>query len=66
MRHLKLLLVAFAIMISSAVFANPEERFANEKEVSNEIQKIMEESSPDCREMLTVTVFFSILSLIHI
>jgi hypothetical protein len=59
MRHLKFLLVAFAITMSTSVFANSS-KLINSSSVSSEIEKVLHESYCDLQEDLTVTVFFSV------
>lgn len=60
MRNLKFLLVAFAIAMSSALYANPNDKFVNELAVSQEIEKLLLESKIPCGHDLEITVFFSI------
>lgn len=60
MRHLKLLLVAFAVTMSTALYANPASKFTDENSVSAEIENLLEQSCYAAEENFTVTVFFSI------
>lgn len=60
MRHLKLLLVAFVITISTALYANPDSKFTDENSISTEIENLMEEPCYSAEKDLTVTVFFSL------
>ena len=61
MKTLKLLLVAFAITLSSTAFANT---FGGSKTpgVSGEIQKMISQSNLVVEENFTVTVFFKVTS----
>ena len=58
MRHLKLMLVAFAITLSS-VYAN-NKKFVNANSVSSEIERTLEEHNCNVQEDFSVTVFFSV------
>src|SRR6056297_163932 len=60
MRHLKILLVAFAITMSTAVFASSDHKFNDPDSISSEIEKLIEESNFNLSNEFTVTVFFSI------
>ena len=59
MRNLKLLLVAFAITMSTSVFANSS-KFINTQSVTSEIEKVLDESYCDHQEGVSVTIFFSV------
>ncbi len=59
MRHLRLLFVAFALTLSSAVFANPTSDFEDKGgSISAEIEKMLKDSNLVIEEEFTVTVFF--------
>lgn len=60
MRHLKFMLVALAITLSSTIYANNSKKFANATSVSSEIERTLEEFNCDLQEDLSVTVFFSV------
>lgn len=55
-----MLLLGCAISLSTVMNANPNERFADMNSISNEIEKILEESRYKLDENLQVTIFFSI------
>lgn len=55
-----MLLLVCAISFSTIMTANPEVRFADLNSISNEIEKILQESHYRITEDLKVTVFFSI------
>ncbi|GAB2774463.1 hypothetical protein [Salinimicrobium soli] len=59
MKNLKFLLVAFAITMSTSVFANSS-RFINTESVTSEVEKVLNESYCDLQEDLSVTLFFSV------
>lgn len=60
MKNLKLLLVGFAIILSSATKAETPKNFINPDSVSVEIQKMLKELNSADDKDLTVTVFFSV------
>lgn len=60
MRTLKLLLVAFAVSMSTTLYANPDSKLTDENSISAEIENLLNESCYSAEEDLTVTVFFSL------
>ena len=60
MKIFKMLLLVCAISFSTIMTANPVEKFADLNSISNEIEKILEESHYKMAEDLKVTIFFSI------
>ena len=59
MKNLKMLLVAFAITLSTSSIANPG-RLVNADSVSVEIARLLEEKACNSQEEIKVTVFFSV------
>lgn len=60
MKLFKKLLLVGAISFSTILTANPVDRFADLTSISNEIEKILQESHYNITEDLKVTIFFSI------
>lgn len=60
MKTFKMLLLGCALFLGTVMNANPIERFADMNSISNEIEKILEESRYKLDENLKVTIFFSI------
>lgn len=59
MRHLKIMLVALAITLSSTIYANSK-KFVNTSSVSTEIERTLDEINCDVQGDFSVTVFFSV------
>ncbi|MGB7842722.1 MAG: hypothetical protein WBL21_08030 [Salinimicrobium sp.] len=59
MRHLKFMLVALAITLSSTTYAH-NKKFVNPSSVSTEIEKTLEDFKCDVQGDFSVTVFFSV------
>lgn len=60
MKTLKLLLVAFAISISTNSVANSDPKFFNEGSIASEVSKILEQKNCTQENDFVVTLFFSI------
>lgn len=60
MKTFKMLLLVCAFSLSTVMTANPTERFADMNSISNEIEKILQESRYDLDKDLKVTIFFSL------
>lgn len=60
MKSFKMLLLVSAISFSTFMTANPAEKFGDLTSISNEIEKILQESHYKITDDLKVTVFFSI------
>ena len=60
MKTLKTLLLVCALSFSTIMTANPTEWFGDINSISNEIEKILEESHYQITDDLKVTIFFSI------
>ncbi len=59
MRHLKFMLVALAITLSSTIYAN-NKKFVNADSLSTEIESTLEQYNCNVQEDFSVTVFFSV------
>ena len=59
MRHLKFMLVALAITLSSSIYANSK-KYVNANSISSEIERTLEENHCYAQDDFSVTVFFSV------
>ena len=60
MKNLRSLLVAFAIIMSTALYANPDTKLKDENAVSAEIENLLDSSCYSAEKNITITVFFSL------
>ena len=60
MKNSKLLLVAFAVSVSTTSFANSNPKFLNEKSVASAVSQFVAENICETEKDLKVTIFFSI------